>query len=52
MEMQLSSSTSALIEAAQLSEVFTNKAFDGFKVEQVNDLFYATFTKYNDNVDL
>ena len=37
--------------AAQLSEVFTNKAFDGFKVEQVNDLFYATFTKYNDNVD-
>ncbi|MEZ2044275.1 2,3-bisphosphoglycerate-independent phosphoglycerate mutase, partial [Staphylococcus aureus] len=32
--------------AAQLSEVFTNKAFDGFKVEQVNDLFYATFTKY------
>ena len=37
--------------AAQLSEVFTNKAFDGFKVEQVKDLFYATFTKYNDNVD-
>ena len=37
--------------ATQLSEVFTNKAFDGFKVEQVNDLFYATFTKYNDNVD-
>ena len=38
-------------DRAQLSEVFTNKAFDGFKVEQVNDLFYATFTKYNDNVD-
>ena len=37
--------------AAQLSEIFTNKAFDGFKVERVNDLFYATFTKYNDNVD-
>ena len=37
--------------AAQLSEVFTNKVFDGFKVEQVNNLFYATFTKYNDNVD-
>ena len=37
--------------ATQLSEVFTNKAFDGFKVEQVKDLFYATFTKYNDNVD-
>lgn len=37
--------------AAQLSEVFTNKAFYGFKVEQVKDLFYATFTKYNDNVD-
>ena len=36
---------------AQLSEIFTNKAFDGFKVERVNDLFYATFTKYNDNVD-
>ncbi|MGV3243457.1 2,3-bisphosphoglycerate-independent phosphoglycerate mutase [Staphylococcus sp. 11261D007BR] len=37
--------------AAQLSEIFTNKAFDGFKVEQVNDLYYATFTKYNDQVD-
>ncbi|AVQ34358.1 2,3-bisphosphoglycerate-independent phosphoglycerate mutase [Staphylococcus muscae] len=37
--------------AAQLSEVFTNKAFDGFPVEQVNDLYYATFTKYNDDVD-
>ncbi|RIM61384.1 2,3-bisphosphoglycerate-independent phosphoglycerate mutase [Staphylococcus arlettae] len=36
--------------AAQLSEVFTNKVFDGFKVEQVKDLYYATFTKYNDNV--
>ena len=34
-----------------MSEVFTNKAFYGFKVEQVKDLFYATFTKYNDNVD-
>ena len=37
--------------AAQLSEIFTNKAFGGFKVEQVKDLFYATFTKYNDNID-
>src|SRR5699024_2959718 len=37
--------------AGQLSEIFTDKAFEGFKVEQVNDLFYATFTKYNDNVD-
>ncbi|MCE5096617.1 2,3-bisphosphoglycerate-independent phosphoglycerate mutase [Staphylococcus devriesei] len=37
--------------AAQLSEIFTNNAFDGFKVERVNNLFYATFTKYNDNVD-
>ena len=37
--------------AAQLSEIFTDKAFDGFKVEQVKDLYYATFTKYNDNVD-
>ncbi|MGN4156071.1 2,3-bisphosphoglycerate-independent phosphoglycerate mutase [Staphylococcus auricularis] len=37
--------------AAQLSEIFTNKAFDGFNVEQVNDLYYATFTKYNDDVD-
>ncbi|UXR86356.1 2,3-bisphosphoglycerate-independent phosphoglycerate mutase [Staphylococcus felis] len=37
--------------AAQLSEIFTNKAFDGFEVEQVDDLFYATFTKYNDQVD-
>ncbi|MEB7824294.1 2,3-bisphosphoglycerate-independent phosphoglycerate mutase [Staphylococcus chromogenes] len=37
--------------AAQLSEIFTNKAFDGFEVARVNDLFYATFTKYNDNVD-
>ncbi|UEX89662.1 2,3-bisphosphoglycerate-independent phosphoglycerate mutase [Staphylococcus ratti] len=37
--------------AAQLSEIFTDKAFEGFKVERVNDLFYATFTKYNDNVD-
>ena len=27
--------------AAQLSEIFTNKAFDGFKVEQVDNLFYA-----------
>lgn len=37
--------------AAQLSEIFTNKAFEGFPVERVNDLFYATFTKYNDQVD-
>ena len=37
--------------AGQLSEIFTDKAFEGFKVDQVNDLFYATFTKYNDNVD-
>lgn len=37
--------------AGQLSEIFTDKAFNGFKVERVNDLFYATFTKYNDNVD-
>ena len=37
--------------AAQLSEIFTNKAFGGFKVEQVKDLFYATFTKYNDHID-
>ena len=37
--------------AAQLSEIFTNQAFDGFEVEQVKDLFYATFTKYNDDVD-
>ncbi|ARJ14557.1 2,3-bisphosphoglycerate-independent phosphoglycerate mutase [Staphylococcus lugdunensis] len=37
--------------AAQLSEIFTNKVFGGFKVEQVKDLFYATFTKYNDNID-
>src|SRR5699024_12653838 len=35
----------------QLSEIFKDKAFEGFKVEQLNDLFYATFTKYNDNVD-
>ncbi|WP_095340026.1 2,3-bisphosphoglycerate-independent phosphoglycerate mutase, partial [Staphylococcus aureus] len=34
--------------AAQLSEIFANRAFEGFKVEQVKDLFYATFTKYND----
>ena len=50
MVMLLSSSIS-VDRAAQLSEIFTNKAFDGFKVERVNDLFYATFTKYNDNVD-
>ena len=37
--------------AGQLSEIFTDKAFDGFKVDRVNDLYYATFTKYNDNVD-
>ena len=37
--------------AGQLSEIFTDKAFEGFKVEQINDLFYATFTKYNDNVN-
>lgn len=37
--------------AGQLSEIFTDKAFNGFEVERVNDLFYATFTKYNDNVD-
>lgn len=37
--------------AAQLSEIFANRAFEGFKVEQVKDLFYATFTKYNDNID-
>ncbi|EKU48483.1 2,3-bisphosphoglycerate-independent phosphoglycerate mutase [Staphylococcus massiliensis] len=37
--------------AGQLSEIFTNKAFDGFEVEQVNNLYYATFTKYNDDVD-
>ncbi len=30
---------------------FSNTAFKGFKVEQVKDLFYATFTKYNDNID-
>ncbi|MFB1519230.1 2,3-bisphosphoglycerate-independent phosphoglycerate mutase, partial [Staphylococcus aureus] len=35
----------------QLSEIFANRAFEGFKVEQVKDLFYATFTKYNDNID-
>lgn len=34
-----------------MSEIFTSKAFDGFEVECVNDLFYATFTKYNDQVD-
>ncbi|HAR6133937.1 TPA: 2,3-bisphosphoglycerate-independent phosphoglycerate mutase [Staphylococcus pseudintermedius] len=37
--------------AGQMSEIFTSKAFDGFEVECVNDLFYATFTKYNDQVD-
>ncbi|MDT0813605.1 2,3-bisphosphoglycerate-independent phosphoglycerate mutase [Staphylococcus pseudintermedius] len=37
--------------AGQMSEIFTRKAFDGFEVERVNDLFYATFTKYNDQVD-
>ena len=37
--------------AAQLSEVFANHAFDGFQVDRVNDLYYATFTKYNDNID-
>ncbi|EJL1416216.1 2,3-bisphosphoglycerate-independent phosphoglycerate mutase [Staphylococcus pseudintermedius] len=37
--------------AGQMSEIFTSKAFDGFEVERVNDLFYATFTKYNDQVD-
>ena len=46
MVTQLYSITSVLIEA-QLSEIFT----DGFEVEQVKDLFYATFTKYNDDVD-
>ncbi|EIT0465766.1 2,3-bisphosphoglycerate-independent phosphoglycerate mutase [Staphylococcus pseudintermedius] len=37
--------------AGQMSEIFTSKVFDGFEVECVNDLFYATFTKYNDQVD-
>ncbi len=37
--------------AGQMSEIFTSQAFDGFEVERVNDLFYATFTKYNDQVD-
>ncbi|MGX0562109.1 2,3-bisphosphoglycerate-independent phosphoglycerate mutase [Staphylococcus schleiferi] len=37
--------------AGQLSEIFTNKAFDGFEVEQVKDLYFATFTGYNDQVD-
>ncbi|ELI5487945.1 2,3-bisphosphoglycerate-independent phosphoglycerate mutase [Staphylococcus pseudintermedius] len=37
--------------AGQMSEIFASKAFDGFEVECVNDLFYATFTKYNDQVD-
>ncbi|UXV34564.1 2,3-bisphosphoglycerate-independent phosphoglycerate mutase [Staphylococcus sp. IVB6181] len=37
--------------AGQLSEIFTNKDFKGFEVNQPKDLFFATFTKYNDQVD-
>ena len=37
--------------AAQLSEILRTEHSKALKLNKVKDLFYATFTKYNDNID-
>ena len=42
---------SVQIEQLNFQKSLLIKRLMDFKVEQVDNLFYATFTKYNDNVD-